>query len=128
MPEKKPTPEEMRKLLTQPIDVEALLDHQFEYYIWFRGHSHRLQHQRHENIDDAIGRFILESGAGDAGDKDKVYVFREFELWLTMQISKWDEHGLREFAVRNHWLNDDETMTFQCGDPDESNDSESFES
>ena len=119
MPEKKLTPEEIRKLLTQPIDVEALLDYQFEYYVWFRGHSHRLDYQRHENIDDVIGRFINESGAGEAGDQDKVYVFREFELWLTMQVAKWDDTGLREFKVRNHWLNDDETMTFQFGDDDE---------
>jgi hypothetical protein len=119
MPEKKLTPEEIRKLLSEPIDVEALLDHQFEYYVWFRGHSHRLDYQRHENIDDVIGRFILESRAGEAGDQDRVYVFREFELWLTMQIEKWDDTGLREFKVRNHWLNDDETMTFQCNDDDE---------
>ena len=120
MPEKKLTPEELRKLLTQPIDVEALLDHQFEYYVWFRGHSHRLDYQRHENIDDVIGRFILESGAGEAGDQDKVYVFREFELWLTMQVATWDDTGLREFKVRNHWLDADETMCFQFGDDDES--------
>ncbi len=88
----------------------------------------RMQHQRHENIDDANGRFIQESGAGEADDADKVNVFRKFEHWLTMQIAKWDEHGLREFKVRNHWLNDDESMTFQCGDPDESDESESFES
>jgi hypothetical protein len=119
MSKKKLTPEELRKLLSEPIDVEALLDHQFEYYVWFRGHSHRLDYQRHENINDVIGRFILESGAGEAGDQDRVYVFREFELWLTMQVAKWDDAGLREFKVRNHWLNDDETMSFQCNDDDE---------
>ena len=53
MPDKKLTPEE---LLSQPIDVEALLNHEFEYYIWFRGHSHRLEYQRHENIDAAKAR------------------------------------------------------------------------
>lgn len=42
MPEKKLTPKEFWKLLTQPIDVESPLEHQFEYYVWFRGHSHRL--------------------------------------------------------------------------------------
>ena len=118
MTDKKLTPEALRKLLSQPIDVEALLDHQFEYYVWFRGHSHRLHYQRHENIDDVIGRFIVESGAGEAGDQDKVYVFREVELWLTMQVVKWDDQGLREFKVRNHWLNDDETMTFEFDEPD----------
>ena len=122
MPDKKLTPEELRKLLAEPIDVEALLDHQFEYYIWFRGHSHRLEYQRHENIDAAIGRFIVESGAGEAGDQDKVYVFRDFELWLTMQVAKWNEPGRLEFNARNHWLNDDETMAFEFGEP------ESFES
>ena len=118
MPDKKLTPEELRKLLTEPIDVEALLDHQFEYYIWFRGHSHRLAYQRHENIDAAIGRFIVESGAGEAGDQDKVYVFRDFELWLTMQVAKWDEPGRLEFKARNHWLNDDENMAFEFDEPD----------
>lgn len=39
---RKLTPEELRQMLLQPIDVDVLLDHQFEYYIWFRGHSHRL--------------------------------------------------------------------------------------
>lgn len=111
MAERKLTPEEIRKLLSVPIDVEALLDHAFEYYIWYRGHSHRLHQQRHENIDTAIGRFIFESGAGEAGDQDRVYVFREFELWLTLHVVRWDEPGSREFAVRNHWLNADETMT-----------------
>ena len=125
MPDKKLTPEELRKLLAEPIDVEALLDHQFEYYIWFRGHSHRLEYQRHENIDAAIGRFIIESGAGEAGDQDKVYVFRDFELWLTMQVVKWNEPGRREFKARNHWMDDDETMTFEFDEPDET---ETFES
>ena len=124
MPDKKLTPEELRELLSQPIDVEALLDHQFEYYIWFRGHSHRLEYQRHENIDAAIGRFIVESGAGEAGDQDKVYVFRDFELWLTMQVAKWNEPGRREFTARNYWMDDDETMTFEFDEPDEP---ESFE-
>ena len=118
MPDKKLTPEELRKLLSEPIDVEALLNHEFEYYIWFRGHSHRLEYQRHENIDAAIGRFIVESGAGEAGDQDKVYVFRDFELWLTMQVVKWNEPGRLEFTAWNHWLNDDETMTFQFDEPD----------
>lgn len=120
MTKKRLTPEELRQLLMQPRDVEALLDHEFEYYIWFRGHSHRLQHQRHENIDLAIGRFILESGAGEAGDPDKVYVFREFELWLTMSVAQWDPPERREFLVRNHWLDADESMAFQFDGPDAS--------
>lgn len=119
MTDKKLTPEEIRELLSQPIDVEALLEHQFEYYVWFRGHSHRLEYQRHENIDAAIGRFVVESGAGEAGDKDKVYVFREFELWLTMQVHKWEEPGRREFTAWNHWLQANETMTFDFDEPDE---------
>ena len=116
---RKLTPEELRQMLLQPIDVDELLDHEFEYYIWFRGHSHRLEHQRHENINEAIGRFIFESQAGEAGDQDKVYVFREFELWLTLQVVKWDPPHRREFAVRNHWLEDDETLAFEFEDPDE---------
>lgn len=66
-----------------------------------------------------IGRFILESGAGEAGDQDKVYGFREFELWLTMQVAKWKDAGLREFKVRNHWLDAEETMSFPLGNTDE---------
>lgn len=120
MPGKKLTPDELRKLLSQPIDVEALLDYQFEYYVWFRGHSHRLDYQRHENINAAIGRFIVGSGAGEAGDQDKVYVFREFELWLTMQVAKWDEPGQREFKVRNHWMEADETMVIEFDEPESS--------
>ena len=116
---RKLTPEELRQMLLQPIDVDELLDHQFEYYIWFRGHSHRLEHQRHENINEAIGRFIFESQAGEAGDQDKVYVFREFELWLTLQVVKWDPPTRREFTVRNHWLEDDETLVFEFEVPDE---------
>ena len=116
---RKLTPEELRQMLLQPIDVDELLDHEFEYYIWFRGHSHRLDHQRHENINEAIGRFIFESQAGEAGDQDKVYVFREFELWLTLQVAKWDPPTRREFTVRNHWLEDDETLAFEFEDPDE---------
>ncbi|MEZ6035673.1 MAG: hypothetical protein R3C17_21460 [Planctomycetaceae bacterium] len=119
MPDKKLTPEELRKLLSQPIDVEALMDHEFEYYIWFRGNSHRLEYQRHENIDAVIGRFIVESGAGEAGDQDQVYVFRDFELWLTLQVVKWNEPGRLEFTARNHWLNTAETMVFEFDDPDE---------
>ncbi len=116
---RKLTPEELRQMLLQSIDVDELLDHEFEYYIWFRGHSHRLEHQRHENINEAIGQFIFESHAGEAGDQDKVYVFREFELWLTLQVAKWDPPTSREFTVRNHWLEDDETLTFEFEDPDE---------
>ena len=118
MTDKKLTPEELQKLLSQPIDVEALLDHQFEYYIWFRGHSHRLHYQRHENIDAAIGRFIVESGAGQAGDQDRLYVFRDFELWLKMLVVKWDEPGRLEFKVRNDWLDADEPMVFEFDEPD----------
>lgn len=124
MPDKKLTPDEIRKLLTQPIDVEALLDHEFEYYVWFRGHSHRLEYQRHENIDAAIGQFIIESGAGEGGDMDKVYVFREFELWLSIQVVKWEEPGRREFTAWNHWLDAYEPMVFEFDEPKED---ESFE-
>lgn len=59
MPDKKLTPEEIRKLLTEPIDVEALLN-----------------------------------------------------------VVKWDDQGLREFKVRDHWLNDDEPMVFEFDEPD----------
>jgi len=124
MPDKKLTPDEIRKLLSQPIDVEALLDHEFEYYIWFRGHSHRLEYQRHENIDAAIGRFIIESCAGEGGDMDKVYVFREFEMWLSIQVVKWEEPGRREFTAWNHWLEAYEPMVFDFDEPE---DDESFE-
>ena len=119
MADKKLTPEELRKLLSQPIDVEALMDYEFEYYIWFRGHSHRLEYQRHENVDFAICRFISESGAGEAGDQDKVYVFRDFELWLTLQVVKWNEPGRLEFTAQNHWFNNEETMVFEFDGPDE---------
>lgn len=124
MTEKKLTPEEIREMLTQPIDIEELLNHEFEYYIWFRGHSHRLEYQRHENVNDAIGRSIIESGAGEAGDQDQVYVFRDFELWLTMQVVKWNEPGRLEFTARNHWLEADEPMIFEFDEPEED---ESFE-
>jgi hypothetical protein len=120
MSDKKLTPEEIRKLLSQPVDAESLLRHEFEYYIWFRGHSHRLKYQRHEDIDTVIGRFICESGAGEAGDQDKVYVFRDFELWLTMEVTKWDRPGQRDFVAWNHWLDTDEVMAFQFDDPPES--------
>ena len=119
MTDKKLTPDEIRKLLTQPVDVEALLDHEFEYYVWFRGHSHRLEYQRHENIDAAIGQFIIESGAGEGGDMDKVYVFREFELWLSIQVVKWDEPCRREFTAWNHWLEAYEPMVFEFDEPEE---------
>jgi hypothetical protein len=127
MPEKKLTPEEIRMLLTQPVDIEALLNHEFEYYVWFRGHSHRLHYQRHEDIDLAIGRFIAKSGAGEAGDEDKLYVFRDFELWLTLHVCRWDQPGSREFAVRNHWLEADEIMRFELDEPEDQNEPEDID-
>lgn len=99
-----------------PIDVQSLLNHEFEYYVWFRGHSHRLRYQRHEAIDEVIGHFIVASGAGEAGDPDRVYVFRDFELWLTLTIRKWDMPGRREFIALNHWLHEEESFVVEFGD------------
>ena len=102
---------EIWKQLSELGDIESLLGHMFEYYIWFRGHSHRLGCLRHEEVDAAIAQFVITAGAGDAGDQDCVYVFREFELWLTLSVVDFSRRGSRVFRAINHWLSTTEELS-----------------
>lgn len=38
----------LRAFLEANIDIEVALNHQFEYYLWFRGHDFRFSHWRRE--------------------------------------------------------------------------------
>ena len=114
---------ELRKQLSVLSDVNSLLDHTFEYYIWFRGHSHRLGRRRHHEVDAAVAEFVIASGAGHAGDQDCVYVFREFELWLTLSVTDWKRRGERVFRSFNHWLQASEVFSVSFDSPEDDQDS-----
>ena len=104
----------LRAFLEANIDIEDALNHQFEYYLWFRGHDFRFSHWRHEEIMPEIGKFIFQHGVGEAGDHDPLYVFREYELWLELRVlAKKDETDQRRsFRMRSFTLNLDEDVDF----------------
>ena len=77
----------LKAFLEAHTDIEAALNHRFEYYVWFRGHDARFSHLRHEEIMVKIGQFVFEHSVGECSDPDPLYVFREYELWLELRVS-----------------------------------------
>ena len=104
----------LRAFLEANIDIEDALNHQFEYYVSFRGHDSRFSHWRHEEIMPEIGKFIFKHGVGESSDQDPLYVFREYELWLELRVlAKKDETDQRRsFRMRSFTLNLDEDVVF----------------
>lgn len=106
--------ESLKAFLLANTDIEAALNHCFEYYLWFRGHDFRFNHWRHEEIMPQIGQFIFQHGVGETGDQDPLYVFREYELWLELRVlPRKDETDQRRlFRMRSFTLNLDEVVEF----------------
>ncbi len=90
----------LREFLQANTDIDAALNHQFEYYVWFRGHDFRFSHWRHEEIMVRIGEFIFENHVGESGDQDSLYVFREYEIWLGLQVLPATKGGDRQRRFR----------------------------
>ena len=93
------------------VDVQALMDYEFQYSIWYRGHSRSLKHQRHELIDSVIQEFLKQTFADEHGACDPFYVFRDAELWLTIRVTSHTETGGQIFRAYNHWLKCVESLT-----------------
>ena len=107
----------LRAFLEANIDIEEALNHQFEYYVWFRGHDFRFSHWRHEEIMPEIGKFIFQHGVGEAGDLDPLYVFLEYELWLEFRVlpQKDETDQRRRFCMKSFTLNMDDEVEFVRG-------------
>lgn len=106
--------ESLKAFLEANTDIEAALNHQFEYYVWFRGHDFRFSHWRHEEIMHRIGEFIFENRVGESGDQDPLYVFREYELWLELRVFPATEENDRQrrFRMKSFTLHLDDEVTF----------------
>ncbi len=104
----------LKAFLEANTDIEAALNHRFEYYLWFRGHDFRYSHWRHEEIMAQIGRFIFDHSVGECGDQDPLYVFREYELWLDLRVvsKSDDDEQKRRFRMKSYSLNLEEDVEF----------------
>jgi hypothetical protein len=104
----------LKAFLESHTDIEAALNHRFEYCVWYRGHDSRFSHQRHEEIMVKIGEFIFQNGVGECCDQDPLYVFREYELWLELQAlpSSDEADKRRRFRMKSFSLDLTEDVEF----------------